>query len=51
MLYRQAVPMAVGINWPPFTTAIGNTATMTAPIFILRFGKSEKSRSVDVVCT
>src|SRR6266566_3766729 len=49
MLYRHPVPSAVGINCPAQADARGAAASRKLTIFILRLGKCENSRSVNVV--
>src|SRR5206468_1248845 len=50
MLNRQLVPTAVGMSSPPQTTASGASVIIKIAIFILRLGKCENSRSVNVTC-
>jgi len=49
MLYRQLVPSAVGINCPAETKESGVVASNRLTIFILRLGKCENFRSVNVL--
>src|SRR5206468_6720602 len=49
MLYRHPVPFSVGSNCPAETKASGAAASTRLTIFILRLGKCQNSRSVNVV--